>query len=62
MSHQKESKKKGKKEVWMDKEDERQMWMWFLPSLEEASAGIFPIRDDLPLQLQARGQLCEVVS
>lgn len=41
MSHQKESKKKGK-EVWTNKEDERQVWLGLPPSLEEVSAGIFP--------------------
>ncbi|XP_055478802.1 PRELI domain containing protein 3A isoform X2 [Psammomys obesus] len=52
MSHQKESKKRGKKEVWMDKEDERQMWMCFPPSLEEESAGIFPSLDNSGPRLQ----------
>ncbi|XP_076768645.1 PRELI domain containing protein 3A isoform X2 [Arvicanthis niloticus] len=61
MSHQKESKEKGKKEVQTNKEDERQVWMWLPPSLEEVSAGISPVHNHLPVQHQARHQLCEAV-
>lgn len=35
--------------------------MWLPPSLEEGSAGIFPVHDHLPVQHQAQAQLCEAV-
>lgn len=46
----------------MDQEDERQVWMWFLPSREEAGpAGIFPVRGDLQYSIRPRHQPCKAL-
>lgn len=55
-------KSQRRKEEWMDQEDERQVWMWFLPSREEAGpAGIFPVRGDLQYSIRPRHQPCEAL-
>lgn len=55
-------KEKRRKEEWLDKEEERQVWTEVVPvkTARAGTAGIFPVRG-IPVQHRPRHQQCEPV-